>query len=154
MTTVGIPIIPQVNGALLNRVVYNPAVDPAYVASSPSLTVVDATNLAVTFTVPLSGNVDITVEGTFNTAANADHMLFGVHLNGVTNPIYVDAGSGAANGQGIRGVVTIPCTGLQPVATVVAALLFAAVAGTATLHAGGGAAPNGVGPILLSVISR
>ena len=69
MSTSGGSAAAPVAGQVLAQLSYTVASDSTYSTTSTSLTAIDATNLALTFTAPSSGNVLVETEGVYSSAA-------------------------------------------------------------------------------------
>jgi len=131
------PTGPQGVGTLLASAGYSPGTLASYVASA-TVADLDATNLAVTFTVPASGKVRVTFTA-LTVHSNSDHYwLVRAGTTEVTGSrARMQAGVAGSAGQLLRAHHQVVITGLTPAAVLTWKWGQYLAGGSATTYAGG-----------------
>ncbi len=148
----GIPAWEVVPGRLLVRTAFNPSTLSTYTRSAQTYADVDTANLAVTFTAPASGKVDVTLNAAGKAAASGDEWwrLAGGGTSETTGALF----GTSTNIE--RVTATLRVTGLTGGTsyTLTWQFLSDTAANTVTMYAGGhdGATDaTGAGPAVMMV---
>lgn len=138
-------------GGVLAVKVFNPTTAASYSSNSNTLVDIDTTNLAVTFTVPTSGQVLVTLNG-FYTGVASTNVMWGLR-NGtvVVGQTAMDYSTGGYR----RSSALFLVTGLTAGASVTLKWAHGVATGTAatSLSAGGVTTGSYSGPAVMSVMS-